>query len=206
MRLAIALPCLLLAGCATMTRDECLSGNWALVGYQDGAAGHPPSRLDAHAKACAAHGARPDARTYLAARDRGLGEFCTPVRGYREGRMGRRYHGVCPPALAHGFLAGYDDGRRLHAAEEYRDALRDEVRGHDRRIGDIDDELDRIADQLEASGLDRRARDALEDDRRALRRESREITARRDQAWRQERAAEDHATRLRIELTGYYRD
>src|SRR3546814_1412064 len=71
-----------------------------------------------HAKACAAYGVRPDATTYLAARERGLFEYCTPPRGFREGRMGRKYHGVCPPQAVSGFLAGYDDGLRVHAAEE----------------------------------------------------------------------------------------
>jgi hypothetical protein len=203
---AVVIAGLALAGCASMSQGECLSGDWGPVGYQDGANGHPPSRLDDHAKACAAYGVRTDAQTYLDARERGLGEYCRPQRGYREGRMGRRYHGVCPSGLAAGFLAGYDDGRRLHDAEEHRDALREEVRRHDRRIGDINDELEEIAEALDAPGLDKRARGSLESDRRELRRKLRDIKARRDHAWHQERVAEDHATRLRIDLTGYYRD
>ena len=197
---------LLQAGCASMSQGECLSGDWGPVGYRDGADGHPPSRLDDHARACAAYGVRPDAQAYLAARDRGLGEYCRPQRGYREGRVGRRYHGVCPPQLAGGFLAGYDDGRRLHAAEEHRDALRDEVRRHDRHMSDIDDELAEIGERLAASGRDRHTRESLESDRRKLRRELRDIRTRRERAWHQERMAEEHARRLRIDLTGYYRD
>src|SRR3546814_2145153 len=81
---------LLQAGCATMNQDECLSGDWELVGYQDGTNGYPPSYMDKHAKACAAYGVRPDAATYMAARERGLFEYCTPPRGFREGRMGRK--------------------------------------------------------------------------------------------------------------------
>ncbi|MGO1893834.1 MAG: DUF2799 domain-containing protein, partial [Luteimonas sp.] len=185
-----------------MSQGECLSGDWGPVGYQDGANGHPPSRLDDHAKACAAYGVRTDAQTYLDARERGLGEYCRPQRGYREGRMGRRYHGVCPPRLAAGFLAGYDDGRRLHAAEEHRDEIRREVSRFDRRINDIEDELEEIAGRLGAPGLDDGTRRSLEADRRDLRRELRQEIASRNHARRQERAAEDHATRLRIDLTG----
>src|SRR3546814_6290930 len=85
---------LLQAGCATMNQDECLSGDWGLVGYQDGTNGYPLSYMDKHAKACAAYGVRPDAATYMAARERGLFEYCTPPRGFREGRMGRKYFGV----------------------------------------------------------------------------------------------------------------
>src|SRR3546814_18397774 len=90
-----------------MNQDECLTGDWGLVGYQDGTNGYPPSYMDKHAKACAAYGVRPDATTYLAARERGLFEYCTPPRGFREGRMGRKYHGVCPPQ------AGRTEERRV---------------------------------------------------------------------------------------------
>src|SRR3546814_17481175 len=85
---------LLQAGCATMNQDECLSGDWGLVGYQDGTNGYPLSYMDKHAKACAAYGVRPDAATYMAARERGLFEYCTPPRGFREGRMGSKYFEV----------------------------------------------------------------------------------------------------------------
>ena len=43
----------LLAGCTTMSKDQCLAGAWGEKGYADGAAGYPISRLDDHAKACA---------------------------------------------------------------------------------------------------------------------------------------------------------
>ncbi|MDN5782839.1 MAG: DUF2799 domain-containing protein [Luteimonas sp.] len=197
---------LLQAGCATMNQDECLTGDWALVGYQDGSNGYPPSYLDKHAKACAAHGVRPDAATYLDARERGLFEYCTPPRGFREGRMGRKYHGVCPPSTVPDFLAGYDDGLRVNAAEEHRDDIRRDVRRFEQRIDDIDEELDGIADRLGESGLDKDTRESLEDTRRHLRRELRDAQAGHDRAWRLEQAADDHATRLRIDLSRYYGD
>src|SRR3546814_20935967 len=85
--------------------------------------------MDTHAKSCTAYGVRPDAETYMAARERGLFEYCTPPRGFREGRMGRKYLGVCPPQAVPGFLAGYDDGLRAHAGGEHRH----EIRCHERR-------------------------------------------------------------------------
>lgn len=197
---------LLQAGCATMNQDECLTGDWALVGYQDGTNGYPPSYMDKHAKACAAYGVRPDVTTYLDARERGLFEYCTPPRGFREGRTGRKYFGVCPPPTVSGFLAGYDDGLRVHAAEEHRDDIRRDVRRFEQRMDDIDDELDDIADRLGDPGLDKGARDSLEDTRRHLRRELRDVEAQHRRAWRQEQAADDHATRLRIDLSRYYGD
>src|SRR3546814_10687305 len=90
---------LLQAGCATMNQDECLSGDWELVGYQDGTNGYPPSCMDKHAKACAAYGVRPDAATYMAARERGLFAYCTPPRGFREGRRSEEHTSELQPLM-----------------------------------------------------------------------------------------------------------
>src|SRR3546814_3110465 len=97
-----------------MNQDECLSGDWGLVGYQDGTNGYPLSYMDKHAKACAAYGVRADAATYMAARERGLFEYCTPPRGFREGRMGRKYFGLCPPQAVFCFLAGYSSEEQTY--------------------------------------------------------------------------------------------
>src|SRR3546814_12387496 len=75
--------------------------------------------------------------------------------------MGRKYHGVCPPQAVSGFLAGYDDGLRVHAAEEHRDEIRRDVRRFEQRMDDIEDELDEIADQLGDSGPERGERYSL---------------------------------------------
>src|SRR5690554_1264834 len=110
---------LLPSGCATMTQGECLTGNWTRVGYEDGAAGHPPSRLGNHEAACAAHGLGVDAQAYFDARERGLLEYCTPYGGFNAGSNGRSYHGVCTHDVEGGFLAGYDDGRHVHDAARH---------------------------------------------------------------------------------------
>lgn len=195
---------LLQAGCATMNQDQCLTGDWALVGYKDGAGGAPPSRLDDHAKACAAYGVRPDAATYLDARERGLMAYCTPPRGFTEGRLGRRYYDVCPPSMAQGFLAGYDDGLRVHSADQYREQISDDVRRFDRRIKDIEDELDDIRDRLDDGTLDASTRRSLEDARRDLHRELRMVGSKRNQARRRERAAAVQTDRLDRDLSRFY--
>src|SRR3546814_17626087 len=98
--------------------------------------------------------------------------------------MGRKYFGVCPTQAVSGFLAGYDDGLRVHAAEEHRDEIRRDVRRFDQRMDDIEDELDELADRLADSGLERGERDSLEETRHHLRRELREGGARHGRAVR----------------------
>lgn len=203
--LAIAMLGLGLTGCASMSQGDCLTGDWAGVGYQDGAAGHPPSRLSDHERACAAYGVHPDRERYFAARERGLDAYCTPYRGFEAGRLGRKYHGVCPPGLADGFLAGYDDGLRVHAATEHHEDVRSELRELDRRIDDMEDELDDIGERLAAGGLDKEARNSLQRNRDHLHGDLKRAHRQRDAAAHRERAAADHVARLRHMLSQRYR-
>ena len=116
-RILITAAVLLLGGCATMSQEACLQGDWGGQGFKDGEAGFAVSRLDDHAKACAKAGVTPDAKLYFAARADGLKRYCTPDRGFREGRTGQSYAGVCPEPAARDFLFGYADGQRVHAAQ-----------------------------------------------------------------------------------------
>ena len=43
----------LLSSCATLSKQECLVGDWQAIGYNDGVAGYQSDRLASHAKACA---------------------------------------------------------------------------------------------------------------------------------------------------------
>ncbi|EJL38135.1 Protein of unknown function (DUF2799) [Caulobacter sp. AP07] len=173
---------LLLASCATMSQEACLQGDWAGVGFKDGEAGRPQSRLDEHAKACSKAGVVPDARPYFAARDQGLKLYCTPQRGFQEGRLGNAYAGVCPERVAGRFLAAYADGQLIHAAtsrlsqaESDRDSADNRAEKRDREASGVEDELKNPAlnaeqkrelrDRLNRLRSERRA--AVEDGRRA---------------------------------------
>jgi hypothetical protein len=109
----IALACLLIAGCASMDRSQCVSANWYAIGLEDGARGQPLERLGAHRRACAEHGIAPDAERYAAGRNEGLKSFCTYERGFSQGRSGNANAGVCPAGLAASFQSGYQRGREL---------------------------------------------------------------------------------------------
>lgn len=110
---------LALAGCATLSKDQCLMGDWYDIGIQDGAAGYAPeSRLAQHSEACAEFRVRPDRGAYQAGWDRGIGEYCTPDRGFQEGRRGASYAHVCPSPLEWAFLEGYRNGQQLYRQEQ----------------------------------------------------------------------------------------
>lgn len=75
---------LALAGCATLSKDQCLMGDWYDIGIQDGAEGYSPSRLAQHQEACAEFRVRPDRGAYQAGWDRGIGEYCTRIAASRK--------------------------------------------------------------------------------------------------------------------------
>ncbi len=114
MALTAALLISLLSGCATpsLNKNQCLTGDWRGIGFDDGRQGFSPARIHQHAEACEELGVVPGATEYRAGWDQGVRGFCTPSQGMRSGRQGDAYHGLCPPDLEPGFLNGYDAGLR----------------------------------------------------------------------------------------------
>jgi hypothetical protein len=172
MMLATAL--LLLAGCATMSKEACLQGDWAGAGFKDGEAGYPQSRLDEHAKACAKTGVTPDPGPYFAARDQGLKLYCTQDRGFREGRSGQSYAGVCPPGPERGFLVGYADGKLVQAAVERVSQARSDRDSADHRAEKRDKEARGVEDELKNPVLNDEQKKELRDRLNRLRSERRQ--------------------------------
>ena len=73
---AIAAMCLALgiAGCASMSKNECVMVDWRTIGYEDGVAGRAGDQIGRYRKACADHGVAPDLGAYQAGRAEGLRE------------------------------------------------------------------------------------------------------------------------------------
>lgn len=104
----------LLSGCATpsLSKNQCLAGDWRGIGFDDGRQGFTEARITKHAEACEELGIAPGATDYRAGWNEGVRVFCTPSQGMRSGRQGDLYHGLCPPDLEPAFLNGYDAGLR----------------------------------------------------------------------------------------------
>lgn len=116
----------LLSGCATgvMSEKECLAGDWYGAGLTDGAKGLLESAFDERAASCNEFGAPADIRAYEQGRDAALSRLCTDDGGYRYGRAGNGYLGVCRPEAEADFLSGYLTGRRIFAVQVERDAVK----------------------------------------------------------------------------------
>lgn len=165
---------LTVAACATLSKEQCLQGDWRAIGYIDGADGRPMSRIEDHAKACEKTGATPDMSLYVQGRDQGLMRYCTEGNGFRVGRQGHSYAGVCPPPVEPEFLGGYADGERVHAAESRLASARSDLDSADARADRRAREADGVEDELRNPKLNDEQIRELRDRLHRLRRERRE--------------------------------
>lgn len=160
-----------LAGCNTMSKEECRVADWAVVGDTDGAAGHEPqSRFADHVRSCSKSGAVPDQTRWYEGYQQGIRRFCTPLGGASTGEAGGAYHNNCPPELASDFMRGYSLGKRVHD-------LRSRINSLNSTVSSKEYEADKLHEDLKkAADADRRAiRDRIDDlerDRRRARREA----------------------------------
>jgi len=119
---------LVAGGCATLDKSECREADWNIIGLEDGAKGRLLSYIGNHRKACAEYGIKPDLAQYELGHANGLKQFCTADNGFSQGRAGRTYNNVCPPALRGQFLAGYRTGHELHALSSDIERMQEDVR------------------------------------------------------------------------------
>ena len=95
---------ILLSGCASgLSKEECHLADWRTIGYEDGVRGLAQSRISGHRKACAEHGVAMNLDAYRGGWDEGVRRYCQPANGFRQGRAGSRYNGVCPADLEPAF-------------------------------------------------------------------------------------------------------
>lgn len=139
-----------LAGCASLSKDECLHADWRMIGFEDGAKGKSPDYLGEHREACAEYGVVPNQNLYLKGREDGLVEYCRPYNAFQEGVRGATYQGVCPAYKQDAFLEAYQYGKKIHEADQ-------KVNDQESNIKDLESSLSDIKTRLkekEASLVD----------------------------------------------------
>jgi len=89
----------ILTSCATLSKEECLRGDWRDLGMRM-VSMRVCIQIEKHRKACAEHGIRP-MKDYIWTPREGLREYCQIDNAFRSGLSGRKYQGVCPPPSIH---------------------------------------------------------------------------------------------------------
>ena len=174
---------MVLGSCASVSKEECLAGDWAGIGMRDGIAGRvAEAQFARHIDACAKLAITPDRAAWMRGYQAGLAQYCTPASGLREGLAGRRYGQVCPNPAA--FLEAYDLGRSVHDQRQV--------------VEQIDREISAL--NTRAAALSTATDPALIAERAALLREARHLELMRltEQArlWQAERAVATYRARL----------
>lgn len=103
-----------LAGCASLSKESCLEGDWYTIGLQDGSNGRKAERRFDHEETCTEHGVSVQVQVdeYIKGREAGLRLYCTPESGYQIGLRVDYYYDVCPADLKPAFTQAYRLGRR----------------------------------------------------------------------------------------------
>ncbi|CAN5129280.1 hypothetical protein BH09PSE6_BH09PSE6_04270 [soil metagenome] len=177
LHLALIATALTITGCASLSKSECLKGDWAAIGKSDGYGGRSPTRIDDHVEACAEYGVRPDLAAYRQGYRQGLVFYCTGAKGFEDGRFSHlTYYGQCPQPAEATFLAGREMGsdaanidneiagldsriRDLQKQYKDKDTPDGDRKGIAREISDLDHrraglytDLDRLLDRARARG------------------------------------------------------
>lgn len=140
---------LLLAGCASLSPQQCMRADWRQIGFTDGTDGVSAARINDHAKACAEVGVRPDLDMYLRGREEGLYRYCQPEKAFSVGRNGGVPNSAdCPEHLKASFMDGYRQGYQVHMVEQDLSERRARIyrnnsliRRDNERIAEIREEL-----------------------------------------------------------------
>ena len=143
--ISLSLPILgsmFLLSCATLSKQQCLIGDWQTIGYNDGVAGYSSERLASHSKACAKAHVTPDYLAWERGRKLGLQQYCTSNNAYNVGRRGRRLNNVCPAAMVNRLQQANQHGLAYYRLDNQLDT--------DRRLLD---EYQTEFDQLESGAM-----------------------------------------------------
>jgi len=150
-----------LSGCATLSKEECLTVNWREIGQTDGANGAEHGRVAEHREACAKHGVKVDLDQYNSGRAVGLRTFCQANSGFARARQGYVYKGICPSDLEPNFIDGYEEGKAIYRLEQKISQLQSKVSNTEAKVKKLKKKLKKKEEAMLADDVTAEERRAL---------------------------------------------
>ena len=166
---------LTLAGCATMSPEECRFANWNDVGLRDGLDGKPLALLGTRASDCAENGVRVDQAAYLKGRESGLRSYCRLDNAVPLGLNGGSYEGVCPAQIDGEFRRRFQLGYNVHAANAEVARIDSRIQSQERRLRTLDRDEDKRLRDADKEDERRRIKREIDDERRRVRDDLRDL-------------------------------
>ena len=164
------LPLIVLAGCTSVSKNECLQADWYGIGYKHGADGTEyRDGIDALSQ-CSEYGVNADIAKYKVGYDQGLATYCEPENGFTLGMQGASYNGVCNSTA---FRKAWQEGNDRYQVQQRLSYI-------DNRIDDIDRRLKDIRGELNSNHLNNTQQKELYRERKDL--ENKRIDLRKERA------------------------
>lgn len=123
-----------IAGCSTISKEQCQVGDWNGIGEADGTKGKDKNAFYKYTEECAEYGVKPNHEQYKAGYAVGVKTYCTPQNGWEKGRSGARYYNVCPKTLSAAFLKNYNKGKKVWKLHNKIGQLKQKISQIDRNI------------------------------------------------------------------------
>lgn len=165
LRFQLLLPVMLIAGCATLSPEQCRHADWRQIGFADGTGGASAARINDHAKACAEIGVKPDLDSYLRGREQGLVNYCRAENGFAIGRGGGIANAAdCPESTKFAFMDQYRRGQQIHVLESDLAQRRSRIYENNNRMRRDAKRISEIREELRKKDLPDEQRKALLDD------------------------------------------
>ena len=166
---------LALAGCATMSPEECRFANWSDVGLRDGIEGQPLALLNARISDCTEAGVHVDGNAYLKGRESGLKTYCRLENAVAVGLNGGHYEGVCPAQIDAEFRRRFELGHNVFAAHAEVARIDSRMQSLEQRLRRLDHDEDKRLRDANKDDDRRRIRRDIDDERRRIRDELRDL-------------------------------
>lgn len=138
----------LLAGCASLSENQCQSGDWYGIGIRDGSNGRLPTYFQKHVKACSKYGITPLPDPWSKGRIEGLKLYCTPQKAYEIGRRGVRPAPVCTATEAAAMARPNAFGRKYYEIGQEIRRLQNEIDDLNVSIAAASEKDPKLAQQL----------------------------------------------------------
>jgi len=110
---------MVLFGCSTMSKEECITANWKLIGENDARAGKTKLHFSNYQKKCQESGVSINNKKYFSGYAEGLKTYCTYENGYEVGASGENYSKICPSESSKEFVKGFIAGKYLFEQKQY---------------------------------------------------------------------------------------
>lgn len=135
---AAVLLALTLAGCATLSKQQCEAGDWESLGFADGLKGYDVTRFAEHQSACSEYGIVVDRQIYESGRQEGLKRYCTPQNAAKVGLAGEPYGNVCRGSAGDSFERVYRQAYNVYTIDQQIELAQSQIDSLTRQLAQAD--------------------------------------------------------------------